>query len=146
MCKNCGNVDELLFHVFGAKPKIHDESTKYDDQVYISAPANIYETQTAFTATLELPGMNKEEISVEVVKDFITIKGVKKTKPVTKPVDESPCLWSHIGRVEGQFQFNLGITPEMDLKKIRATYLDGVLTVEIARIPVDKTVHKVNIN
>jgi HSP20 family protein len=106
-------------------------SRDLDDEVSLSdwrPPVDIYETTDGIVLKVELPGINKEDVSVEVKDNVLTLKGERLLDPKIK--DEQ---YYRKERSFGKFNrsFSLQETIKPDL--IKASLKNGVLTVEIPR-------------
>jgi HSP20 family protein len=87
-----------------------------------------------FVLVTELPGVKKEDLSIEVKGDTIRIQG-KKT------IDYGPEAGSSVHRREraaGQFDRTLTLPAQIDASKVTAEYRDGVLAVKLPRAESDK--------
>jgi HSP20 family protein len=76
---------------------------------------------------LDLPGVNRETLDVQLTGDELTVRGER--KPVVP--EQSTC--AHGERVFGQFQrtFKIGVPVQGDA--VEATYREGVLTVRVPK-------------
>jgi HSP20 family protein len=88
---------------------------------------DILETENDLVVRAELPGMNREDIDIEVTAESLTVRGERKFTEGDKE--------KHI-RVErpyGPFarSFTIGVPVQPD--KVRATYHDGILEVMIPK-------------
>jgi len=86
---------------------------------------DIYEDKDRITVKAELPGMRKEDISVSLHGDTLTLSGERKHEE-EKKTGESYRAERYFGR----FQRNITLPQPVDGGKIQARYEDGVLTVE----------------
>jgi HSP20 family protein len=106
-------------------------SRDLDDEISLSdwrPPVDIYETADGIVLKAELPGINKADVSVEVKDNVLTLKGERLVDPEIK--DE------HYYRKERNFgKFNRSFSLQEPTKPdlIKASFKDGVLTVEIPR-------------
>lgn len=85
-------------------------------------PVDLYEDKANTYVRAELPGVNRDEINVEVVNGFLTIAATRKT-PATE------------GQAEQSFSFSrsLRLNDEVQTDKIAAGYENGVLTVTLPK-------------
>jgi HSP20 family protein len=93
------------------------------------APAvDLSEDEKSFRVTAELPGVKKEDVTVEVHEDLLTIRGEKRTEREEKK--DRP-HW--VERSYGSFAraFTLPNTAIAD--QMNASFKDGVLTIEIPK-------------
>jgi HSP20 family protein len=85
-------------------------------------PVDVDETDEAITVRAELPGMNKDDIKVNVMGDTVTISGERK-----HDVEQKGRTFHRIERLYGRFQRGLTLPCEVDSDKAKATYRNGVL-------------------
>jgi len=91
-------------------------------------PANIYETDDALVLTVELPGVSKNEVSVELHEHTLSLSG-KRTR-------ETALKGGHYQRVEGHygaFQRAFRLPATVDQTQVQATYKDGVLALRLPK-------------
>ena len=90
---------------------------------------DIYETKDAVVVTVEAPGMTREQFSVEVKDEVLTIKG---ERPFEKDVSREQ--YHRIERAYGKFRrsFILGMAVQTD--SITATYNEGVLEITLPKV------------
>lgn len=82
-----------------------------------------------FVVWAELPGVPKEHIEVEVKNKVLTIKGEKKHEKSLKP--EAQVFLKE--RVFGVFERSFTFLVPIDSEKTKASFVDGVLTIEIPK-------------
>jgi HSP20 family protein len=88
-------------------------------------PVDIYEDKDNTYVRAELPGINRSDINVEMVEDYLTISGTRKTSS-GKQGD---------GEAEQSVSFSRSVTiPEqVQSDKVTANYENGVLTVTLPK-------------
>ncbi|MGA9535221.1 MAG: Hsp20/alpha crystallin family protein [Desulfobacterales bacterium] len=101
---------------------------------------DIYEGEKAVVLKAELPGIKKEDVSVEVKDNVLTIKGERKAESEIK--EEK---YYRRERTYGSFSrsFNLQYTVKPD--KIKARFKDGVLVIEVPK-PEEEKPKQINVN
>ena len=116
-------INRIFNESFGRRD-LDDEISEYD----WSPPVDIYETANGIELKIELPGINKEDVSVEIKDNVLTLKGERLLDPNVK--DEQ---YYRKERSFGKFHrsFSLQDTIKSDL--IKASFKDGILTVEIPK-------------
>lgn len=91
-------------------------------------PMDVRETNGDVVASLELPGMEKDQIKVSVHNDVLTVTGEKK--------QESSEDGENLHRVErayGYFKRTVSLPTEVDAGKVKATYKDGILKITLPK-------------
>ncbi len=93
------------------------------------APAvDIHEDEKEIVVTAELPGLKKDDFSVDLVGDRLTIRGEKKTEREEKKRGAYYCERSY-----GSFSRTFMLPCEVLADKAEATYKDGVLTLHLPK-------------
>jgi HSP20 family protein len=102
-----------------------------DDEMNLCAwrpPVDIYETENGIVLAAELPGVVKEDISVEVKDNILTLKGERTANPNIK----GKKFYRH-ERCYGTFQRSFTLQQDIQPNLIKATLKDGVLEIEIPK-------------
>ena len=88
---------------------------------------DILETDNDLLVRAEIPGMNRDDIGIEVTGESLTISGERKL------AEEDDRKYIRVERPYGQFQrsFTIGVPVQPD--KVKASYRDGVLEVIIPK-------------
>lgn len=93
------------------------------------APAmNIHESKDGYMVETELPGVDRDNIDVDVENNYLVIKGEKKSFNEDKRKD-----YHHVERTHGSFYRSVALPEDVDKEKVSATLKDGVLTVDLGR-------------
>lgn len=87
---------------------------------------DIEETSDAYIFEMELPGLSRDDITVEAGQNELHISGHVVEKERTGIV-------RHRTRRSGQFSYRVALPAGTDPDRISATYKDGVLTVTVPR-------------
>lgn len=103
---------------------------------------NVSSDSKSYQITLEAPGMNEEDLAVEVSGDVLTISGQKQEEKESKE--------KHFYRIErsyGNFQRTLSLPDDANADEIQASMKNGVLSLVIPRrTAVDTQVKKITIS
>ncbi|MGD8664318.1 MAG: Hsp20/alpha crystallin family protein [Desulfobacterales bacterium] len=89
---------------------------------------DIYESENGVVLAVELPGVNKDDVSVEVKDDVLTLKGERPANP-----DVTEDSYFRRERFFGPFKRSFSLHQNIQPELIRATFKDGVLQIEIQR-------------
>ncbi len=103
-------------------------------------PVDIYETANGIVIAVELPGVNKESVSVEVKEDVLTLKGERVPNP-----DISEDDYYRRERLFGPFKRAFTLHQNVQPELIKATFKDGILEVQIPR-PVKEQPKQITVN
>ncbi|MES2568420.1 MAG: Hsp20/alpha crystallin family protein [Verrucomicrobiota bacterium] len=93
-----------------------------------SPAVDIYDDKESFRVVYELPGMKKEDIELTVQDNTLTISGERKVDTERK---EGQTFRSE--RYFGRFQRSVTLPVPVDSGKVKATYQDGVLSIELPK-------------
>ncbi|OSP33703.1 MULTISPECIES: Hsp20/alpha crystallin family protein [unclassified Streptomyces] len=88
--------------------------------------ADIVDTEDAYLVELELPGVDKDQITVEVAEGELDIHGEIKEKEHTGVVRR------HARRM-GRFDYRTTLPPNSDTEHVSADLTSGVLTVRVPK-------------
>ena len=93
------------------------------------APAiDVAEEKDSFLVRADLPGLSKDDVSVTLQDNYLTIKGEKKHEVETKEAS-----YYHKERAYGTFTRTIALPVTVDAKKIDAQFKDGVLHVRLPK-------------
>jgi len=93
-------------------------------------PADFYSRDDALVLQVELPGLELEDITVEVRDRRLLLSGERR---FTRDVKEE--LYHRIERSYGKFHRTFSLPYEVDRDQVQATYRNGVLEVVLPRSP-----------
>jgi HSP20 family protein len=89
---------------------------------------NVTEAKDSLTITAELPGLEAKDVDVAISGDILTIKGEKKQEKEEK--DEHHHV---VERTYGTFSRMVRLPAPVAADKIKATFKNGVLTVNLPK-------------
>lgn len=89
--------------------------------------ADIYETNEALTVVLEMPGVEKKDLDVQLENDLLRIEG----RIDFKKYDGLDPLYSEYN--VGHFARSFSLSSQIDAKRITAALEDGVLTLTLPK-------------
>ena len=93
------------------------------------APAiDVAEEKDGFVVRADLPGLKKEDVSVTIQDNCLTIRGEKKHEEETKEAN-----YYHRERVQGTFSRRIELPTAVDAKRVEASFKDGVLQVRLPK-------------
>lgn len=91
---------------------------------------DIYDTKDAFMIKAELPGVDKNDIKVDVDGRLLTLRGERKTETETGGQDTS---YYRREMFQGVFERTFTLPEAVDPATIKAEYKDGVLHLEVPK-------------
>jgi HSP20 family protein len=91
-------------------------------------PVDLVEAEDHFVLKADLPGLNEEDVSIEVQDGSLTISGERKAEH-----EERARGWYRIERAFGSFNRSLTLPDGVDADRIEASFSHGVLEVRIPK-------------
>ncbi len=96
-----------------AAPELEESQRRY-----VRPPADILEGEQGWLIKVDLPGVTRESIELLVEKDVLTVRADRDA--------------------ERGYMRSFGIPKEVDLKTVGAAHEDGVLTLDLPKVPASK--------
>ncbi len=89
---------------------------------------NLYETEDRYVVCMDLAGVNREEIDVEVRQEVLVIRGRRESP---RPQSSSKV---HLMEIDhGNFRRSITIPSSVMVDNIKARYVDGYLWIELPK-------------
>lgn len=121
--------NRMLPSTFSRRPRL----ALADMDVEWSPTADISETDKEYLIRAELPAVKKEDVSVSVTGNTITIEGERKQRKEDK--DEKSI---RVESFHGTFTRSFQLPDDVNVDKIRCEDKDGVLTVHLPKTETEK--------
>src|ERR1051326_4284516 len=93
-----------------------------------SPTVDVYEDGDSIVIKADLPGMKQEDIDIEMNGDVLTIRGERKFED-----EEHRDNYVRIERQYGAFQRTFTIVIPIEAEKVKATYRNGILELNIPK-------------
>ena len=116
-----------------ATPRIRTISNGSNVAASWRPAVDVRETAQAYAISFELPGTEKEDVSVEVHEDVLTVKGEKKAMEIAEGERRT-----HVECAYGSFTRAFTLPSHVEGDAVKATFRNGVLTVEIPKVEEQK--------
>lgn len=113
-------MNRLMEHFFEDLPQARPFGAAYP-------PMNVWEDGDAAYIECELPGLTMDDIEVFVAGNDLTVKGARK---IEQP---KGAAWYRRERSTGEFTRSLTLPWEISADRVKATFRDGVLTIELPK-------------
>lgn len=120
---------ERMFEDLGQKPLAKSAEQKF------TPACEIAETEAQYFMSMDLPGVKREDIKVEINENTLTISGERKQEK--KAEDERNA--KYVERQYGAFIRTFTLPSTADAEKIEAHYEDGVLNLTIPKATIART-------
>jgi HSP20 family protein len=112
----------------------NDQAGKFERNVFFTPRTDVVEGAAAFNVSITLPGLKKDEISIAVDGDTLTISGERKMKDELK--EEKVHL---VESFYGKFSRSFNLPENVDKQNIAAELVDGILNLSIPKVEVKET-------
>ena len=89
---------------------------------------DVYEDEHKVTLKLEVPGVNQQDLDVQIEKNTLTIRGERKFEQEEKEEN-----FQRIERRYGSFSRSFTLPNTIDTESVNASYEHGVLKIELAK-------------
>jgi HSP20 family protein len=96
--------------------------------------SELHETDDAFTVELDLPGVDKADITIDVMGRRLTAHG-------SRTVKEHGAVMRHSTRMTGSFRYEAVLPVPVDEQAVTAGLKDGVLTITMPKSTTAKATH-----
>ena len=93
--------------------------------------SDVRETEEGFEIRVDLPGMTQKDVKVSVFGETVTVRGERKSE--SEENQEKNGGWRRVERSHGVFERSFHLGSELEAKRVKATYQDGVLELSIPK-------------
>jgi len=124
------DMDRMMGDFFGRRARSWwSQRWLRPDEEEITAPAiDLYEDKDDIVVKVELPGMKKDDVEVNLSNHLLTIKGQKKKEEEIKEENYYRCERSY-----GSFLRTVELPKDVHSDKVKATFKSGVLEVRLPK-------------
>lgn len=105
--------------------------TMWDSDKSFVPACNIKEEKGRYIMELEIPGVEADDINIDISGNVMTIQGERKLETITEDQDRNFHMIEHS---YGSFYRSFTLPDNSDVDKISADYKNGILTVEIPKL------------
>ncbi len=89
---------------------------------------NLKEEKQKYIYEIEVPGVNKEDIEINILEDSIEVKATKKKEKKEKKEN-----YLHIETSIGNFYRVIPLPEDADIKSVKASYSNGIVRLEFKK-------------
>lgn len=100
------------------------------NRAMLNPAMDVVENDRSLTVRVDLPGLNPDDVRVEVENDVLTISG-----EMGDTIEKEGDRYHYRERRMGRFQRSLRLPGGLDADKIDATFTNGVLSIELPKPP-----------
>ena len=90
--------------------------------------ADVVETADAYQVELELPGLDRDDVVIQVQGDELVVRGER------KPASTGAAVFHRLERRYGPFARGFRFAEEVDPDRIKAEFNDGLLRLEVPKV------------
>ena len=87
-------------------------------------PSDIYETESGYLIAIDLPGIKREELQIDIDENRLIVKGTREVAESRQHRTERP---------RGKFLRTFSVPASVEQSQIGAEYKDGVLQIRLPR-------------
>jgi len=113
-------------------------ATAWFDGMAFRPAADLEETDDAYIIEVELPGVAKSDIDVDVTGRRVRITGERKER-------ERKGVLRRRTRITGRFEHEIVLPGDIDVEAVTAKLADGVLTVTAPKAEAERGAHRVTV-
>ncbi len=125
-------MDGLLSRFFGDER----EGASGELAAWFRPTCNISESDEAWMVTVDLPGLSKDDIDVELRNGELWITGERKEHS-----EDKDKMWHRVESRYGRFQRAIRLGEDLDVDRVDAEYKDGVLRITVPKTEASRTKH-----
>ncbi|MBN1476014.1 Hsp20/alpha crystallin family protein [Candidatus Sumerlaeota bacterium] len=105
--------------------RLFSEGVRSSVEPSFMPPIDVLESENGIVIKADLPGLRREDVQVSIEEGVLSIRGKREEKSEVKENG-----FVHVERAVGQFLRSVTLPFEVDQEKVKASFKDGVLTVE----------------
>ncbi len=132
-------MDRLFGEMFGDPYPVG--SFERESAYAFSPPCDLDETDTHFLITMDLPGMSKEDVKIELKDHLLFISGERKEERRDDRKSQqgiSKKRPQYIERDYGAFQRVLTLPSGVNMDRVEAKFQNGVLSISLPKVEISK--------
>ena len=99
-----------------------------DDPPGWTPAVDLYETADRFVLSIELPGLKRDQIKIELQHEILTVRGERAVQ------HEDGAQFHRVERGHGPFSRSFSLPQPVDAEHVQAEFRDGVLSVVIPKL------------
>ena len=115
-------VEQMMHQTFGNSLENGSSRLSYSPLIDVS------ETESNYLVIMDLPGVEKKDVEVNLSNGVLTVLGERKT---SERCDEKKQIWDET--IYGTFNRSFELTSDIVEDKIKAKFKDGVLNIAIPK-------------
>ena len=117
------DVEQMMHQAFG-----HSLESSSSSRLSYSPLMNVSETESDYLIMMDLPGVEKKDVEVNLKNGILTVSGERKT---SEKGDENSRIWHET--TLGAFSRSFELTSDIVEEKVKAKFNNGVLNITIPK-------------
>ncbi|MGE0526514.1 MAG: Hsp20/alpha crystallin family protein [Bdellovibrionales bacterium] len=128
---NASDIDEMFERMWRNPFSLLEEMrpSMMTDSQWFQPNFGVDETESAYLLSIDLPGVRKEDIKVDLTENVLTISGERKQEREAK--DRAGRRFE---RSYGRFQRSFALPNSVEVEKVEANLEDGVLHIALPKV------------
>lgn len=103
----------------------------YPSEIW-APPVNVYETEAAYLVCVDLAGVEKDKIDIEVHEGRLTLRGKRQVPSCAEQSSGDARVRIHLMEIDhGVFARDVELPDNVQQDRITAKYIDGMLWIEL---------------
>jgi len=107
------------------------DSDFFTESVGWSPAVEVSETDDELTVTVELPGMGRDDVEIDLENNVLTIRGEKSSETEEEDKEKKMHVWE---RRYGSFHRSFTLPRSVDADQVKAEFRDGLLKVRLPKM------------
>lgn len=132
--KKLRNELEGVFHRFFDEPLF--PKNFWDKETSFTPACNIKEKKDRYIMEVEIPGVEADDIEIDISGNVLTIQGERKLETITEDKEKQFHMIEHS---YGSFYRSFTLPDNSNVDKISADYKNGILIVDIPKLKENKS-------
>ena len=130
------DVDRMISQSFSQPMETNNETLSF------SPFMNVNESDLEYTVSLDLPGVGKKDVEVNLKENIVTVIGERKNSHQGK---DNACIWQETSH--GTFERSFELSNPVKEDKIKANFKNGVLNLTLRKAEeIRPVVKKISVN
>lgn len=117
-------IDKIFQEFFDAK-----SDKRVEERTGFEVPVDVFDRSDEFLILVEIPGVQREDLSLSALRDLLIIEGVKRRQE-----GETPAQYLCAEREFGPFRRFVDMPAAGDMSRVEATLREGVLLIRLPKI------------
>ena len=137
-------MDEIMLNLKSLQKDVDSKINEYKEAAPTKIDLDLIDAGDSLYVKADLPGVEKEEIEIEIVERELTIKSYFNSSCENSEEDSNKCEFLIKGRKNGLAERTIKLPNKIKMDETKAKFNNGVLFLELPKVERKKL--KVNVN